>query len=72
MRNRLNSVKAIRKITSSMKMVAASKLRVAQTFLEKTVRPFAATYKTVDVSYLPFFFFFLSLPFTSACYLLDS
>jgi hypothetical protein len=44
-----------------MKMVAASKLRVAQTFLEKTVRPFAATYKTVDVSYLPFF----SYPFPS-------
>jgi len=38
---RLNSVKSIKKITGSMKLVAAAKLRVAQRTLEET-RPFTA------------------------------
>jgi len=41
-RNRLRGVKAIRKITSSMKMVAAAKLRVAQKTLEESYRPFTS------------------------------
>jgi len=41
-RSRLRGVGAIRKITSSMKMVAAAKLRVAQKTLEETYRPFTA------------------------------
>jgi F-type H+-transporting ATPase subunit gamma len=41
LRLRINSVKSTRKITSAMKMVAASKLRRAQTAAEQA-RPFAA------------------------------
>jgi len=46
-RNRLKSVKSIKKITASMKMVAAAKLRVAQTILETSSRPFAADVQKV-------------------------
>src|ERR1700679_3625016 len=41
LRIRINSVKSTRKITSAMKMVAASKLRRAQTAAEQG-RPYAA------------------------------
>ncbi len=41
-RNRLRGVRSIWKITSSMKMVAAAKLRVSQKVLEETYRPFTA------------------------------
>jgi len=41
-RNRLRGVRSIRKITSSMKMVAAAKLRVAQKTLEESYRPFTS------------------------------
>src|SRR5271168_4831422 len=40
LRGRINSVKSTRKITSAMKMVAASKLRRAQTAAE-AARPYA-------------------------------
>jgi len=41
-RIRLRGVKAIKQITSSMKMVASAKLRVAQRALEENFRPFTA------------------------------
>jgi len=41
-RIRLRGVKAIKQITSSMKMVASAKLRVAQRALEDNFRPFTA------------------------------
>ncbi|MCS6879394.1 MAG: F0F1 ATP synthase subunit gamma [Geminicoccaceae bacterium] len=41
MRNRINSVRATRKITSAMKLVAGSKLRRAQEYAE-AARPYAA------------------------------
>jgi ATP synthase F1 gamma subunit len=41
-RIRLRGVKAIKQITSSMKMVASAKLRVAQKALEENFRPFTA------------------------------
>ncbi|MEM6933914.1 MAG: F0F1 ATP synthase subunit gamma, partial [Pseudomonadota bacterium] len=40
LKNRINSVKSTRKITSAMKMVAAAKLRRAQEQAE-SARPFA-------------------------------
>ena len=40
LRNRINSVKSTQKITSAMKMVAAAKLRRAQTHAE-AARPYA-------------------------------
>ena len=44
LRNRINSVKSTRKITSAMKMVAASKLRRAQMHVE-AARPYAVALK---------------------------
>ena len=41
LKNRINSVKSTRKITSAMKMVAAAKLRRAQEAAE-AARPYAA------------------------------
>jgi len=45
-KNRLNSVKSIKKITGSMKLVAAAKLRVAQKTLEET-KPFSGSVEEV-------------------------
>ena len=36
LRNRIDSVKSTKKITQAMKMVAASKLKKAQSFAEKS------------------------------------
>ena len=46
LRNRISSVKSTKKITSAMKMVAAAKLKRAQTNAEQT-RPYAEKIKEI-------------------------